>query len=93
MSDLKSGPFPATAEPCLADDMLRGAEALAEFLLGDPTQRRKIYHLAETTDWPFFHMGAVLCGRKSKFLAYIEDQERKSLEEARKVTPKRVGAK
>ena len=33
----------------LADDLLRGAEAIAQFLFGDKTLRRKVYHLAETS--------------------------------------------
>jgi hypothetical protein len=59
----------------LADDILRGADRIAEFLLGDSRQRRKIYHLAEKSRMPVFRLGAVLCARKSVLLAWIADQE------------------
>ncbi|MGK7058060.1 DNA-binding protein [Bradyrhizobium sp. 1050_B9_N1_2] len=79
MSDLNASPSLATAEPCLADDMLRGAEAIAEFLFGDAKQRRKVYHVVETGKLPTFRLGAILCARKSKLLAWIEQQERQSV--------------
>ncbi len=79
MSDSNSGPSPATAELCLSDDMLRGAEAIAEFLFGDAKQRRKVYHVVETGKLPTFRLGAILCARKSKLLAWIEQQERQSV--------------
>jgi hypothetical protein len=36
-----------TGNPELADDILEGAEAIAEFLCGSKAYRRKIYYLAE----------------------------------------------
>ena len=63
----------------LADDLLRGAEAIAEYVYGDPTDRRKIYHLAETSRFPIFRLGSVLCARKSKIEAWIAEQERRVL--------------
>lgn len=79
MSDLKSGTSPATAEPCLADDLLEGAEAIAEFFYGDNKKRRKIYHVAEGGNLPTFRMGAILCARKSTLLKWIKLQEEKSV--------------
>lgn len=79
MSDLKNGASPVTAEPCLADDMLRGAEAIAEFLFGDARQRRKVYHVVECGKLPTFRLGAILCARKSKLLEWIELQEKNSV--------------
>lgn len=72
----------ATGLP-LADDLMRGAATVAVFMFGetdDPKQaeanQRKIYHLSDTTDFPTFKLGGVLCGRKSTILAWIDQQER-----------------
>ena len=35
----------STAEPGLGGDLLRGADAIAEFLFGDRRQRRRVYYL------------------------------------------------
>ena len=64
----------------LADDLLRGAEAIAEFLYGHRRHRRKIYHLAQTKRLPVFHLGSTLCARQSTLIAWIEDQEIKATE-------------
>lgn len=61
----------------LADDLLRGAEAIAEFLYGDAGQRRKVYHLAETSRLPIFRLGSVLCARRSVLLKWIAEQEQR----------------
>jgi hypothetical protein len=66
------------AEPCLADDVLRGAEQIADFLFGDRRQTRKIYHIASTSHFPSFRLGAILCARKSKIIEWISAQERKN---------------
>lgn len=59
----------------LADDLLRGADEIAEFIFGKRGGRRKIYHLAETSHLPVFRLGAVLCARKSVLLKWISGQE------------------
>lgn len=59
----------------LADDILTGADAIAEFIFGDSRDRRKIYHLAEKSRLPVFRLGAVLCARKSVLLSWIGEQE------------------
>jgi hypothetical protein len=56
-------------------DLLRGADAIAEFLFGDAKQRRKIYHLTETSNVPHFKLGSMICARKSVLLKWIEEQE------------------
>jgi len=68
------GPKTGEVRP-LADDILRGADKIAEFMFGDSRERRKIYHLAEKSRLPVFRLGAVLCARKSVLLAWIADQE------------------
>ena len=64
----------------LADDLLRGAEAIAEHLYGHPRHRRKVYHLAKTKRLPVFRLGSTLCARRSTLIAWIEDQEIKATE-------------
>lgn len=59
----------------LAQDMLRGADELAHFLFGNREQRRKIYHLAATSNLPVFKLGSMICARKSVLLSWIEEQE------------------
>jgi hypothetical protein len=63
----------------LAGDLLRGADKIAEFLFGDPRERRKVYHLFEKSRLPGFRLGSTLCARKSRLLAWIEDQEQRAM--------------
>lgn len=76
-TEIQTRALPATAEPCpaLADDLLRGAEEIAEFIFGDPRQRRKVYHAAATSRLPTFRLGSMLCARKSTLLRWIAEQE------------------
>lgn len=59
----------------LADDLLRGADEIAEFIFGARGSRRKVYYLAETSHLPVFRLGAVLCARRSVLLRWIAGQE------------------
>lgn len=61
----------------LASDLLRGAGAIAVFLFGSANERRKVYHLAETSRLPTFHLGSLLCARKSVLLQWIAEQEKR----------------
>src|SRR5689334_18523571 len=67
----------------ISDDMLRGATAIAEFMLGDPKQRPRVYFMsdpARTSDpWPVFREGGMLVARKSTLLAYLAERERRLL--------------
>jgi hypothetical protein len=63
------------SHPNLSSDLLRGADQIAEFLFGDPGERRKVYHLAETSRLPVFRLGSLLCARRSVLLAWIAEQE------------------
>jgi hypothetical protein len=68
------------AEPCLlSDDILRGADAISEFLFGDKRERRRVYQVAEAGQLPTFRLGSTLCARKSKLLEWIGDQENRSV--------------
>jgi len=77
---------PQTKEVPLADDVLRGAEAIAEFLFRGTTEdqrgrnRRKVYHLAESSRLPVFRLGSMLCARKSKLLDFIAAQENRVIQ-------------
>ena len=66
-------------KPCrpakLAHDLLRGADEIADFVFGDARQRRKVYHLAETSRIPIFRLGSMLCARPSVLMAWIASQE------------------
>jgi hypothetical protein len=64
-----------TSNQPLADDILRGADQIAEFIFGDRGSRRKVYYLCECTRLPVFRLGSVLCARKSVLLGWISGQE------------------
>jgi hypothetical protein len=70
---------PATGELCptLADDLLRGADAIATFVFGSVKHRRKVYYYASDAKlrMPVFRIGAIICARKSTLLEWIEQQE------------------
>jgi hypothetical protein len=57
------------------EDTLRGADEIAEFLFGSARERRKVYHLAETSRLPLFRLGSVLCARRSVLLEWVRAQE------------------
>jgi hypothetical protein len=67
----------AAAAPDFNDDVLRGALEIAAFLYkGDPMKnRRKVFHLVETSRIPFFREGSKVCARKSTLLNWIAEQE------------------
>jgi hypothetical protein len=59
----------------LADDILEGADCIAEFLFGSKASRRKVYYLSESSKLPVFRLGSMLCARKSVLLKFITGQE------------------
>jgi hypothetical protein len=58
-----------------AQDLLRGAEEIAQFLYGERELRRKVYHLVATSNLPVFKLGSMICARKSVLVKWIKDQE------------------
>jgi hypothetical protein len=64
-----------TTEGEFSKDLLRGAAAIAEFLFGDRTHRRKVFYLAEKSRLPIFRLRSQLYARKTTLLKWIEDQE------------------
>jgi hypothetical protein len=79
--ELASGGGAALGERAdvLSRDLLRGADTIAEFVFGNKAERRKIYHLAETSRLPVFRLGSVLCARRSVLMAWIAEQEKRGL--------------
>lgn len=67
-------------------DVLRGAAEIAEYLFGSREFqfRRKVYHLAATSNLPVFKIGSMICARKSVLLQWIKDQEDHRLGNGRK---------
>lgn len=58
-------------------DLLPGAAAIAEYLLGDSKKRRWVYHHYAAGHLPgLFRMGSQICGRKSTLQRVIERRER-----------------
>jgi hypothetical protein len=68
---------PSAQDGKLASDLLRGADQIADFLFGESGQRRKVYHLAETSRLPVFRLGTKLCARRSVLMAWIASQEKR----------------
>lgn len=60
----------------LGDDLLTGADEIADYLFKNRSKRRRVYHLNERRQLPLFYMGATLCGRKSTLKKFIVDAER-----------------
>jgi hypothetical protein len=71
-------------DPEFAQDLLRGADEITKFLFGDPKLRRKVYHLAATSNLPVFKLGAMICARKSVLLKWITEQESRRRDDNRK---------
>jgi hypothetical protein len=62
-------------DPEFAQDLLRGAEDIADFLYGKREHRRKVYHLVATSNLPVFKLGSMICARKSVLLKWVGEQE------------------
>jgi hypothetical protein len=60
----------------LANDLLFGADAIAEFLFGNREKRRRVYHLNATGQLPLGKMGETLIGRKSTLIKHVAKGER-----------------
>jgi hypothetical protein len=67
--------MPQAVVRTIGDDLLEGAEAIAEFVYGSDKERRKVYHLAQAGRIPVFRMGNTICARKSVVMDWIRQQE------------------
>jgi hypothetical protein len=65
----------STTPDSLADDLLRGADAIAEFIYGKATSayRQRVYRAKD--ELPCFKLGKDICARKSTLLRWIAEQE------------------
>jgi hypothetical protein len=63
--------------------VIRGAEAIAEFIFGDRSHRRKVYYLAECSKIPIHRLGSTLCLRPSAYKSWIESQENRAVMNAK----------
>ena len=61
-------------EDTLADDLLKGAAEIAEFVYGDRNKRRRVYHDADNGRLPIWRNGG-LVARRSRILEHIKQQE------------------
>ena len=61
-----------------AQDLLRGAEEIAQFLFDDANARRKVYHLVATSRLPHFKLGSMICSRRSTLRKWVEQQENRA---------------
>ncbi len=52
----------------IAEDMLKGADAIADFI---GITSRRVYYLADRNELPVFRMGKTLCARRSTLLRHI----------------------
>jgi len=86
MNDIAQCAQSASENHCsIADDLLEGADQISTFIYGDPSKRRKIYHLFATSDLPVFRLGEIICARKSRIREWIERQETRA-----QLTPARL---
>lgn len=76
---MKTPCVPTTTAEGLADDLLCGADEIAQFLFGPSGSRRKVYYLAACTRIPVFRLGTKLCARRSVLLGWIAGQENRAL--------------
>jgi len=77
-TDQTSGPIDKPLEK-LEEPVIRGAEAIAEFIFGDRSHRRKVYYLAECSKIPIHRLGSTLCLRPSAYKSWIESQENRAV--------------
>ena len=74
-------------ETPFADDILTGATEIAQFLFGDPNERRRVFYLVETARLPIFRMGSTICMRRSTWFQWVKDQEKNAARNANR-TPR-----
>ena len=64
-----------TDQPDLADNLLRGAPAIARYLHGSARKEdiRRVYHEAATGRWPIFKEGGILFALKTRLRAPVRN--------------------
>jgi hypothetical protein len=66
-------------EDNISDDLLDGADKIAQFLWNDRKKRRRVYYLHKLGVLPLTQWGAKLIGRKSTLRKFIAESERAAL--------------
>jgi hypothetical protein len=61
-----------------SERIILGAAAIAKYIYGDSSLRRKVYYLAEYTRTPIWRLGAKLCLRPSTYENWIVQQENRA---------------
>ncbi len=59
----------------LAEDLLHGADAIAEYIWGTGADPQRVYALRRKKGAPIFSLGNQLCARRSSLLTWIETLE------------------
>lgn len=72
-----------TNEIPFSSDLLTGADEVAAFLFGSAKERRRVYHLVETSRIPVFRLGSKVCARRSVLMKWVAEQEQRSVGQAR----------
>ncbi|MGE3875949.1 MAG: hypothetical protein AB7F74_23590 [Parvibaculaceae bacterium] len=68
-----------TENHSLADDLIEGATAIAEFIWGRGAQAKRVYRIVETGRLPVSRIGGRLHARRSVLREWIAGQERRSI--------------
>jgi hypothetical protein len=76
-----TGPEPRPL-PNTQEKVIRGVEAIAEYIFGDRTSRRKVYYLAEKACIPIFRLGSTLCLRPPACERFIAGQKARARSQA-----------
>jgi hypothetical protein len=86
LQGVKHGPDRGPEEKPLqiVEEVIEGADAIASFLFGDSTKRRRVSYLAEKTRIPIFRLGSTLCLRPSAYRHFIESQEARAMPNVKK---------
>ncbi len=64
---------PPEAAP-ISGELLYGAQAIAEFL---GIQRRQVYHLLASGQFPHWKQGKTVCARRSRVMSWMAEQEQR----------------
>jgi hypothetical protein len=65
------------AATTIAEDLLEGAQEIAEFLFGHDADRRRVYYLLDR-GLPHFKLGARIFARRSSIMTWVARQEVRS---------------
>jgi hypothetical protein len=68
---------PEAVSASIAEDLLEGAQAIADFLFGQGTDRRRVYYLLDR-GLPHFKLGTRIFSRRSSIMAWVARQEAQS---------------